>query len=108
MKIYNTNQVAFNAEIARKYKSADIALMVSTLNDLIKANRAAGKHYHNGRTWAVKSLRGFEITLPWFKRNKINRLLLKMQALGIVEMQIRDHTGRYAFTELFNTEFPQK
>ena len=71
----------FNVELAEKY-GVDKAVLLHNIAFWIKKNEASEKNYHNGMYWTYNSASAFTKLFPFWKEQKIKRMLQQLEDDG--------------------------
>ena len=75
---------SFNVQVAIEY-SIEAGVLLDNFNFWITKNRANNKHYHDGKYWTYNSQQALSVLFPYWKRQKIQRILAQMEKDGLIE-----------------------
>lgn len=75
----------FSTQIAEKYKSVDIAILIHHFQYWITHNAKTGRNFHEGRTWSFNSIQDIAAYFPYWSRQQVERLLVKAVELKILK-----------------------
>lgn len=84
---------SFNVELAEKF-GVEEAVLLQHLYFWIQKNAANGKHFHDGRYWTYNSARAFSVLFPFWKRQKIDRLIQSLRERGAILVGNYNDVGR--------------
>ena len=84
---------SFNVELAEKY-GVEEAVLLQHLYFWIQKNAANGKHFHDGHYWTYNSARAFSVLFPFWKRQKIDRLIQSLRERGAILVGNYNDVGR--------------
>lgn len=87
-------------DLAVKY-GADLAIFLHNLVFWVEKNRAAGRHFHDGRYWTYNTLDALAQRYPLWSRDQLKRLIARGRRQGAVlvgcyNRDRRDRTCWYA------------
>lgn len=93
---------SFDADLAVKLKSVELAVLVHHFQYWIRHNAEMGKNLHEGRTWTFQTLKDIAAHFPYWSYKQVERLVNKLVELEILikgnfNTSTYDRTVWYAF-----------
>lgn len=96
-------EYSFDIEMAEKY-GVNEAIVIKNLSFWIAKNKANNKHQYDGRTWTYNSIKAFGALFPFWKDDKIRKIMESLKEQGVIitgnyNKVAYDRTLWYAFVK---------
>jgi len=99
-------QHSFYPELAKKYESIEIAVLINYFDFWLSKNKANNKNFQDGTWWTYNSVKAFSKLFIYLSESKIRYFLDKMVTLDILRKDnfnksSYDRTNWYTFSDAF-------
>jgi len=76
---------SFDVDIATRYGVYE-AIFIENIRFWVLKNKANNKHFHNGKYWTYNSAKAYSVLFPYWSKQQIERLILKLKVAGAIEV----------------------
>lgn len=73
----------FNVELARRH-GVNGAIFLHAMAFWVGKNQAAGRHFHEGRTWTYNTLEALAGQFPFWSRRQVEGIVAKLKKDGVL------------------------